>query len=159
MAYKSFDISGNSPQGRVFGEIRRMLRELYLAAAAAVSGTTGTFTGLVTAQLLKVDTGTKTATASAGAATLAKYAGVVTSEALTTAAAAAYTLTITTTALGVAAADMVFASVANGTNTQGVPVVTTAVCGVNTVTIVVTNLHASQALNGTLKISYEVHKA
>jgi hypothetical protein len=71
---------------------------------------------------LGLDKGTKTAAATAGAATLSKTAGKVTSEALTTAAAAAYTLTITNTK--VAAADQCFASVAYGTSTTGVPAVT-----------------------------------
>jgi hypothetical protein len=93
-----------------------------------------------------------TATATAGAATLAAGRGKVTSEALTTAAAAAYTLTITNTAI--AAADIVMASVANGTNTQGVPVITRVTPAAGSLVIVVTNLHASQALNGTLVISF-----
>lgn len=61
-----------------------------------------------------------TATATAGAATLNKMAGVVTSEALTTAAAGTYTLTLTDNQI--ADGDIVAASVANGTNTAGTPV-------------------------------------
>ena len=60
--------------------------------------------------------------ATAGAATLAALQGKVTSEALTTAQNAIYTLTLTNTAI--AAADIVLVSVANGTNTQGSPTVT-----------------------------------
>ena len=160
MARQVLDHTGNAVPGSAEAALNAMLTEVYAAGAAggAVAGTTGTFSGLATANSLKVDIGTKTATASAGAATLAKFAGVITSEALTTAAAAAYSLVITTTALGVAATDQAYASVANGTNTQGVPVVTRVTCGTNTVTVVVTNLHASEALNGTLKISYVVVK-
>lgn len=182
MARLPIDTTGNEAQSTFFGKLNTMFAELFaassttpdpsvttltasgaiagasVAATGAVTGATATLSGLATAGSLKVDTGTKTATASAGAATLAKFAGVITSEALTTAAAAAYTLVITTTAIGVAAADQAYASVANGTNTQGVPVVTRVTCGVNTVTVVVTNLHASEALNGTLKIAYHVLK-
>lgn len=106
---------------------------------------------------LSVGTGTKTATASSGAATLNMPMGVVTSEALTTAAAAAYTLTLTNSK--VAAADVVVASVANGTNTQGIPVVGRVTPAAGSVVILVYNLHASQALNGTIKVSFAVLKA
>lgn len=51
---------------------------------------------------LRVDDGTKTATATAGAATLNKAAGKVTTEALTTAAGANYTLTITNSTVAAA---------------------------------------------------------
>lgn len=121
------------------------------------SVTTLTTSGLATAGSVKVDTGTKTATATAGAATLAKSAGKVTSESLTTAAGAEYTLTITATGK-VAAADQVFASLANGTNTQGVPAILRVTPTADTITVVVRNLHASQALNGTLVVSYMVCK-
>lgn len=98
------------------------------------------------------DTGT--ATAVAGAATVSKQRGVVTSEALTTAAAAAYTLTLTNTKI--AAGDVVVASVQNGTNSQGIPVVGEVTPGAGSATIKVYNLHASQAFNGTIKISFVV---
>lgn len=99
---------------------------------------------------------TGTATATAGAATLAKVAGKITSEALTTAAAGVYTLTITNTEI--AAADIVLASVANGTNTQGTTVVKSVKPAANSVVIVVSNSHASEALNGTIVISFLVIK-
>jgi hypothetical protein len=95
-----------------------------------------------------------TAVAIAGAATLSKGQGVVTSEALTTAGLAAYTLTLTNTI--VAATSVVMAAVANGTNTQGVPVVGRVTPGAGSVTIEVRNVHATQALNGTLVVSFIV---
>lgn len=101
---------------------------------------------------LAIDSGTKTATAVAGAATLAKGSGVVTSEALTTAAGATYTLTLTDTQI--AAADQVFASVALGTATTGTPAVTTVKPAAGSVVIIVQNVHASAALNGTIKIAF-----
>jgi hypothetical protein len=94
-----------------------------------------------------------TATATAGAATLANRFGKVTSEALTTAQNAIYTLTITNTAIR--ATDLVMASVANGTNTQGTPVITRVQPANGSLVILVSNLHASaQALNGTIVVSF-----
>ena len=94
-----------------------------------------------------------TATAAAGAATLANRFGKITTEALTTAQNAIYTLTITNTAIR--ATDLVMASVANGTNTQGTPVVTRVQPADGSLVILVSNLHASaQALNGTIVVSF-----
>lgn len=98
------------------------------------------------------------ATAAAGAATLNARQGKITSEALTTAQNAFYTLTITNSE--VAAADMAFASVANGTNTQGTPMVCRVTPGAGSLVVEIQNKHASaQALNGTLVISFMVVKA
>lgn len=99
------------------------------------------------------DTGT--ATAVAGAATLSKLSGKITSESLTTAAGAIYTLTITNTKI--TAASIVGASLDLGTNSAGDPVISTVTPGAGTLVIKVVNRHASAALNGTLKISYAVH--
>jgi hypothetical protein len=101
---------------------------------------------------LTVDSGTKTAMATAGAATLNKGSGIVTSEALTTAAGATYTLTITNSTI--AATDLVFPSVELGTATTGTPAITTTTVVAGTITIIVQNIHASAALNGTIKISF-----
>ncbi len=121
-------------------------------ALAQQSIGTGSFSAL------RVDNGTKTATATAGAATLSKSSGKITSEALTTAQDASYTLTLTNTTI--AAADIVLVSLANGTNTQGTPIVTRVTPGSGSVVIIVTNKHATaQALNGTLVISFVVLKA
>lgn len=103
---------------------------------------------------VKVDGGTATATG--GAATLNKSSGKVTSEALTTAAAGVYTLTLTDSQI--AAGDIVLATVANGTNTQGVPIVGKITPAAGSVTIDIRNEHASQAFNGTLVIGFVVIK-
>lgn len=95
-----------------------------------------------------------TASATSGAATLSQMCGVITSEALTTAAGAAYTLTLTNTK--VAATSIVLFSVCSGTNTQGVLVPGQATPGSGSVVITVRNEHASQALNGTIKVSFLV---
>lgn len=97
--------------------------------------------------------GSGTATATSGAATLNNRFGVITSEALTTAQNAIYTLTITNSAIK--AGDLVFASVQNGTNTQGTPMIGTVTPANGSVVIQVINKHASaEALNGTLKIAF-----
>jgi hypothetical protein len=120
-----------------------------------------TLAGLLTANggvtlgaddLLTLDS--STATATAGAATLDKQSGVITSEALTTAAAAAYTLTLTNSV--VSTGSRVFASVENGTNTAGIPVLSTVTAAAGSTVIKVFNLHAADALNGTIKIHFLV---
>lgn len=113
--------------------------------------------GPVIAEELEIDTGTKTAAASAGAATLSKSSGVITSEALTTAAGASYALTLTNTKI--AAADLVFASVQYGTSTTGIPVVSTITPGAGSVVIKIENNDLAAAFNGTIKISFFVVKA
>lgn len=107
-------------------------------------------------QLLALDSGTKTAAATSGAATLNKSAGVITSEALSTAAAAQYTLTLTDSQI--AAADQVFASVQLGTDTTGTPAIVRVTPAAGSVVIIVQNIHASAALNGTIKVSFLVLK-
>lgn len=98
-----------------------------------------------------------TATAAAGAATLNKMSGKVTSEALTTAQNASYTLTLTNSQIE--AADIVLVSLANGTNTQGTPVPVRVTPAAGSVVIVVKNMHdAAQALNGTIVVSFVVIK-
>ena len=107
---------------------------------------------------LKTGTGTLTAAATTGAATLNKPGGKITTEALTTAQNAIYTLTLTNSEI--AAADRVYASVANGTNTQGTPMVGRITPAAGSVVILIINKHASaEALNGTLVVSFDVVKA
>ena len=95
-----------------------------------------------------------TATASAGAATLSKQRGVVTSEALSTAAGATYTLTLTNTKI--ATTSILLVNVGLGTATTGQPTVASVVPGSGSATIVIQNIHASAALNGTIKVQFLV---
>lgn len=95
-----------------------------------------------------------TASATAGAATLSKLAGVITSEALTTAAGATYTLTIANDK--VVAGSVVVASLQNGTNSAGDPTIAKVTPGAGSLVITVTNRHASNALNGTIKVAFVV---
>lgn len=108
----------------------------------------------VLADQVSLGVGTKTASATAGAATLNQPSGVVTSESVTTAAAATYTLTLTNSKI--AATDIVLASVGNGTNSAGTPEICSSTPANGSVVIVIRNAHASAAFNGTLKISFVV---
>lgn len=105
---------------------------------------------------IAVDNGLKTATATAGAATLHKLSGVVTSEAITTAAAADYVLTLTNREI--AATDIVLATASNGTNTTEGLAVNRVTPAAGSVIIRVRNTHSASALNGTIKIAYLVVK-
>lgn len=158
MARTVLDHTMNTDMGQTLALLNTMLAELYAADSSNPdpSFTTVTASGQGTLGALKLDTGTKTATATAGAATLNKDAGVITSEALTTAAGATYTLTITNSSI--AAADQVFASVQLGSATAGMPCITKVTPGAGSVVIVVQNIHASAALDGTIKVAFATLK-
>ncbi len=128
----------------------------FVTSGACTAGSFVT-TGLSTFGSAKLDAGTKTGTASSGAVTLSKSSGKITSEALTTAGLAAYTLTVTSTVI--AAADQVYVSLANGSNTHGTPSVGLVTPAAGSVVIIINNDHATEALNGTLVISFMVLKA
>lgn len=103
-----------------------------------------------------IDLDSAAASLSSHAATLTKWAGVITTEALTTAAGASQAFVLTLT--GVAAGDLAFVTRCGGTNTNksyNYDAVTTT----NTVTVTVYNNHASGALDGTLKFNLWVLKA
>jgi hypothetical protein len=96
-------------------------------------------------------------TSTAAAATCNGGSGIITTEALSTSALTSYSLVMTNSL--VAATDIVRVEVQNGTNTQGMPIVGPVAPGAGTCTIVVYNAHATQALNGTLKLAYTVIKS
>lgn len=103
---------------------------------------------------LVVDTGGatgKAGTSSAGAVTLNKSAGLITTESVTTAAGSDYTLTITNNK--VLASDLVFVNVTNGSNTGGSPTVGAVTPAAGSLVIKIHNSGAA-AFNGTLKIGY-----
>lgn len=100
--------------------------------------------------------GVKTASATAGAATLNQPSGIITSEALTTATTVTYTLVITNNQ--VLATDLIQVTLGFGTNTTGCPVLVSAVAGAGTITCKVFNAGAA-ALNGTLTFTYVIWKA
>ena len=148
------DTQGNPVQFEANAEPIEMDVALVAHGAATALGASS---GKVT--VFRVDAGgasAKGGVAVSGAATLNKASGQITTEALTTAAAAEYTLTITNSM--VSATDLVMASVQNGTNTTGAPVLRTVTPSAGSLAIVVRNDHASAALNGTLKISFVIFK-
>ena len=95
---------------------------------------------------------TANANATSGAASVDADIGVITTESLSTAAGAIYTLTITDNLIS--AASKVTASIAWGTNSQGLPMITRVTPGANSLVILVQNMHATLALNGTLKVTF-----
>lgn len=91
-----------------------------------------------------------TGTSSAGAITLAGSELYITTESLTTAAAAVYTLTITNSQVN--AASQVFASVDAGSST-GTPVIASITPSAGSLVIKVQNIHSATAFNNSIKIS------
>lgn len=146
---------------RPFGFAAIALLAVATAAWAIQPGTSGTNkqfqnSGFRTGVLIQKN---NTATASAGAATLnAAGSGIVTTEAVTTLAGSDYTLTLTNNM--VAAADLVYATVQNGSNTTGAPFIRTITPAAGSVVIVVRNGQGvvDTSLTGTLKIGFFVIK-
>lgn len=96
-----------------------------------------------------------TATASSGTATANGTVGQITTEALSTAAAGEYTLTLTNSSIE--AGDMVLAS-ADANGSAGTPGIGGCTVTAGQVVITVTNLHASAAFNAAIKINFVVIK-
>jgi hypothetical protein len=96
----------------------------------------------------------KTATGTSNAATLNAPYGVVTTESVTTAAAATFTETITND--DVAATDVCIASVT--TAGTGTPAITKVTPAAGSLVVIVQNVHASVAFNNTLKIAFACFK-
>lgn len=95
------------------------------------------------------------ATAASGAATYNGTKVKVTSEALTTAAAADYTLTLTDSSI--TAASFIDVEAANGTNTTEGLAINRVQPGAGSAVIHIRNTNASVALNGTIVISVFVY--
>ncbi|SRR6266576_4623288 len=122
------------------------------------SGTSlGSLTGNVTVPAGRtVDLDSAPATLTSNAVTLTKYAGVITSEALTTAAGSSQAFVITK--VGIAAGDLAFVTRAGGTNTRQ-SYAYNAITTTDTVTVTVYNNEPTNALNGTLIFNLWVLKA
>ena len=108
--------------------------------------------GITNYSQLAVDT--STATSTAGAATINLQTGLITTEALTTAAGATYTMTLTNSAI--TASSQVFVTVGKGTATTGEPVVQFVTPTTGSCVILIRNVAAAAALNGTIKIGFMV---
>lgn len=106
----------------------------------------------------KINLDSGTATLSSNAATITKWASVVTTESLTTAHTATATFVITLS--GVAEGDLAFVQIAGGSNTGGIVGGPKAVTSTNTITITIKNeALTTNAFNGTLIFNLLVLKA
>lgn len=109
-----------------------------------------------TTKYTQLDVETGTATSTAGAATINAQTGLITTEALTTAAAATYTMTLTNSTI--TAGSIVLVTVGKGTATTGEPVVQFVTPAAGSCVILIRNVAAAAALNGTIKIGFKVEQ-
>ena len=107
-----------------------------------------------TTKYTSVDVTTGTATSTAGAGTINAQTGVITTEALTTAAGSTYTMTLTNSYIS--ANSIVMVTVGKGTATAGEPVVQFVTPAAGSAVILIRNVSAATALNGTIKIGFMV---
>lgn len=129
-----------------------------MTAAAQTIGGAKTFSANpVLGTGVTIDLDSFTATLSSNATSQTKFAGVITTESLTTVAGASQALTITLTGL-VAAGDIAIVTKAGGGNTRK-NYQLEAVTSSNTVTVTVYNTEPVNALNGTLIFNLWVLKA
>lgn len=106
-----------------------------------------------TTEFTSVDMVAATATSTAGAATVNAQAGIITTEALTTAAAATYLMTLTNSYIN--SASIVSVSVGRGTATGAGLTPLAVTPGTGTCAILLKNPDGS-AVNGTMKIAFTV---
>lgn len=112
--------------------------------------TTGAATLIAPAQPL-INAGTSTS--AAGAVTLNAKAGIITTESVTTISQAVYTLTITNSQITIG--DLVLGTIQNGTNTTGIPVLSSVTPGAGTLTVKIANASTTTSpFGGTLKFSF-----
>jgi len=137
-------------------------KHITLSGNSVIGGTT-TQTGVLTFTATPVlgagttiDLDSATATLVSNAATLTKYAGVITTEALTTAAGASQAFVLTLT--GVAAGDLAFIARCGGTNTRR-SFALDAVTTTDTITVTLYNNEPTNAINGTVKFNLWVLRA
>ena len=107
-----------------------------------------------TTEFTTVDVVAKTGTSTSAAATVNAQTGVVTTESLTTAAAATYSFTLTNSYIK--AGSIVMVTVGKGTATTGEPAVHFVTPAAGSVVIAIRNDAAAAALNGTITIGFVV---
>ncbi len=101
------------------------------------------------------DSGIATASGTGGTSTvtLSKQNGVITTDAITTAAGAAHVITVTNTL--VAATSRILVTL-DKNGSAGTPVITSVTPGSGSFTVEISNLHASAAVNAALKVHFLV---
>lgn len=98
---------------------------------------------------------TSTGTVASGSATINSQRGIITTGALTTGTTTAATFDLVNNKIG--AASQLFASVYNGTNSQGTPIIgNVQVATAGSATITIFNASTTAVLNGTLKVNFVV---
>ena len=107
-----------------------------------------------TTLLTQVDVATNTATSTAGAATVNTQTGQITTEALTTAAAATYSFTLTNSLIKLGS--IVLVTVGKGTATTGEMAVHFVTPAAGSAVIAIRNDAAAAAVNGTITIGFAV---
>ncbi len=103
---------------------------------------------------IKVKSGAAACTSNA--VTISQMSGIITTEALTTAAGATQDITLTNT--HIAETDIVLCNVSGGSSTTGIACVSKVVPGSNGCVITLANTALVAALNGTVKLSFLVLK-
>lgn len=153
-------IAGNGLSAAELGVLDGVTPGTAIASKAVVADSSINVAGLNVLGVARIDldSETKTLTSNAVTMTTGKFAAVITTESLTTAHTASQALVITCP--GVAAGDIAIVTRAGGSNTGGVPNVTSVVCTTNTVTINLKNeALATNAFNGTFVFNLIVFKA
>lgn len=102
----------------------------------------------------QVDVANSTGISTAGAATVNTQSGQITTEALTTAAAATYSFTLTNSL--VKAGSVVLVSIGKGTATTGEMAVHFVTPAAGSVVIAIRNDAAVNAVNGTITVNFAV---
>lgn len=127
------------------------------ASRAVVLNSTFDITGINTLGVARIQLDPDVETLVANAGTITKWSAIITTDELTTAHTASETLVITKT--GVAAGDLAMVSLADGTNTGGVPVFMAA-CSTNTVTVTLrNNAISANPFNGNFVFNLIIFKA
>jgi len=127
---------------------------LPLAAYAAITGTVGTYQAQQM-QIGQLALGRGTGTCVSNAVTINNGSGVITTEALSTAAGATQAITLTNSRI--AAGDMVYA-VADPNGSTGTPTISNVTVTATTAVFNLKNDHASAAFNGAIKIYIFISK-
>lgn len=95
--------------------------------------------------------GTATGTGGTSTVTINAQMGTITTDAITTAAGATHVITLTNSAINTSS--RMFAT-ANASGSAGMPVVTSVVPASGSATITIQNIHASSAFNAAIKVYY-----